>query len=129
MGVFWAVCAGLLLIDVTTHRIPDIITIPAGIAALVYCVWHPEAAWGLMWPATYLLLPMGGIGGGDIKLALPLGVVVAQAASVPGVLAAVGLAGLMTGVVGVMGRRKAIAHGPSMILAAGAVTLFAHLAG
>lgn len=130
MGLGVVVCwsLGLLLIDVTRHRLPDALTLPACLVAAVACVFEPSGIWGFMWPACYLLVGRG-IGGGDIKLALPLGVAVAVLAGPAAVIAAMALAALFTVVVAAALRRKAIPHGPSMILAAWLVTFNALFLG
>lgn len=119
----WAV--SLVLIDVTSHRLPDPLTLPAAASAVATSALLAPgvAVAGLIWPALYLLvgLLVGGVGGGDIKLAVSLGILVAAVAGVPGVLVAMVLAGLTGVVAGAVDKQPATAHGPPMILAAAVV--------
>lgn len=124
--VFWSL--GLLLADVTRHRLPDALTVPACGVAVVGCVVKPSALLGLVWPACYLLIGRG-IGGGDIKLAMPLGVALAYYVGLAAVVAAMGLAALITVVVALVARKREVAHGPSMIAAAWLVSFNALFAG
>lgn len=124
LAAAWSV--GLSLVDATSHRLPNPFTVPAAVCALIACALHPQLAWGLVWPAGYLLLGRG-IGGGDIKLAAPLGVAVCAFAGLLGVLAAVALAGLLTAAAGLMMRVPRVAHGPAMIAAAWIVPALWHL--
>lgn len=128
LGVVFCWSLGLLLIDVTRHRLPDALTLPACLVAAVACLVRPSAFWGVIWPACYLLFGRG-IGGGDIKLALPLGVAVALSAGPAGVVAAMGLSALFTAVIALALRRQAVAHGPSMIVAAWLVSFNALFLG
>ena len=115
-GVVLAWTALLCAYDIRERRLPDALTVPPAVAATGACLFHPPLAWGLMWPAWYLLVGRG-IGGGDIKLAAPLGVACAAAGGPFGVIAGFGLSGLLTlGVAGVFGRRS-VPHGPSMLCA------------
>lgn len=114
-GVFLFWSLGLLLIDATRQTLPNILTLPAAGIALGACVVHPAWSWGLVWPAAYLLLGHG-IGGGDVKLAVSLGVVVAAVAGLGGVLFAFGVSALLTVLFSLLMRRKVVAHGPSMIV-------------
>ncbi|WP_290184214.1 prepilin peptidase [Corynebacterium glaucum] len=125
-AVLVAVCGvwsiALVLFDVHRRRLPDALTIPAGVLALVACVFHPLALWGLVWPAGYLLTGRG-IGGGDIKLALPLGIAVAWVAGLAGVICAVALSGLFTALFATLLKARTLPHGPSMLAAAWAVVI------
>ncbi|WKD57579.1 Type IV leader peptidase family protein [Corynebacterium capitovis DSM 44611] len=105
-------CA-LSLIDATTRRLPNLLTLPAAALSLAFCVVHPAGLWGLMWPALYIALP-GGIGGGDVKLAVPLGVGVALASGAGGVIGAIFVAALLTYGVGRLTGRHSLPHGPAM---------------
>ncbi|MFH0410645.1 A24 family peptidase [Corynebacterium sp. L4756] len=78
LGLMWA--ALLMYFDITQRRLPDWLTIPAGIYALIYpaITAQMHGYWGLMWVLVYLALALflGGVGGGDIKLAIPLGILI-----------------------------------------------------
>ena len=69
-GVFVVWSLGLLLIDAWRNTLPNILTLPAAVLALGACLVHPQWAWGLLWGLAYLAFGRG-IGGGDIKLAVP----------------------------------------------------------
>ena len=129
LALLWS--GALMLFDVREQRLPDILTLPAAVCALGLCVVEPHALWGLVWPLSYLLLG-GGIGGGDIKLAVPLGVAVAycsRPSGMLGVLAAIALSGLLTVAIGILTRRRALAHGPAMLVAAWSVVVGAAVVG
>lgn len=115
-GVVLAWTALLCAYDIRERRLPDALTVPPAVAASCACLLYPPVAWGLLWPAWYLLVGRG-IGGGDIKLAAPLGVACAAAGGPFGVIAGFGLSGLLTvGAAGVFGRHS-VPHGPSMLCA------------
>lgn len=120
--------ASLMLVDARFHRLPDPLTLPVAASALVTSALLAPGVLlaGLLWPALYLVvgLLVGGVGGGDLKLAVTLGILVAATAGEVGVLAAIGLAGLAGVVAGVVDKHPATAHGPPMIGAA-AVALVA----
>ncbi|WCZ39010.1 prepilin peptidase [Corynebacterium jeddahense] len=108
--------------DLKRRRLPDGCTVPPALAGIVGCVAAPHCAWGLVWPALYLLLGRG-FGGGDVKLAVSLGVACAALAGPTGVLAAMGLSGLLTVASAALRRERVVAHGPAMLAAAWAVGL------
>ncbi|WP_293769270.1 A24 family peptidase [uncultured Corynebacterium sp.] len=126
MVTAWAVA--LCVCDMRWRRLPDWLTLPAAIAALPWLSLP-----GLVWPGLYLVLTLVGtclgrqklrVGGGDIKLAVPLGVAVAAAAGVWGALGAVALANALTLLYAATwrdpaGRRPP--HGPFMLAAAAVV--------
>ncbi|MCZ9308566.1 prepilin peptidase [Corynebacterium uberis] len=114
----------LAWVDAREHRLPDVLTLPGVLVAwAVAAVLEP--GWilgGLGWSACYGLCALWGrgMGGGDVKLAASLGVAVA----VWGVLAwwvAVAAASALSVVFMLATRRRAVAHGPAMLLAAAAV--------
>lgn len=121
------------------HRcLPDMLTIPAGVASLFLLSFAPHLLPfehvfpalvpsglilpGLIWPALYLALAItrGGIGGGDIKLALPLGLACAFCGGALAVLGAIVVAALWTLIhaafLRARGSRRPPAHGPGMLL-------------
>ena len=115
IGVFVLWSLGLLLIDVWRNTLPNILTLPAAAVAVGACMVHPQWAWGLVWGLGYLAFGRG-IGGGDIKLAVPLGVAVAAMGGFSGVIAAIALSSLLTLCIAFLLRREAVPHGPSMII-------------
>src|SRR5699024_68996 len=74
----WSVA--LIIYDVRQRRFPDFLTLPAAALALgwIGCTLQWHALWGLLRSALYLFLALAsngrGMGGGDIKLAVSLGV-------------------------------------------------------
>jgi leader peptidase (prepilin peptidase) / N-methyltransferase len=118
--------AGLLVhADLTWRRLPDRLTVPAAVGALAGALLTDPFLLvpGLVWPALYLLVGIaaGGVGGGDLKLAVPLGVLVAAAGGTPAVLAAIFTSAAGGVVAGMVSRSGQSAHGPAMILSAAAV--------
>jgi leader peptidase (prepilin peptidase) / N-methyltransferase len=136
LGLGWlGVAAGV--VDLRHRRLPDALTLPAlpvvlvllaplGPDAVVRAVGGAVAAAGVH-AVVYLIDPRA-IGAGDVKLAAPLGAVLAAAAWSGLVFAAV-LAAVITAagaaVRAIMRRRppgSALPHGPSMLAAAWLVT-------
>ncbi|QGU07521.1 Type IV leader peptidase family protein [Corynebacterium occultum] len=117
----WAIA--LCVVDLRQRRLPDALTLPAiplawGLALL----WQPTAVLGGVGWALFLLLIgiwLGGVGGGDIKLAASLGTGVVLGAgfgTLPWVMAgAAGIAALIM----LLSRRESLPFGPAMLLAAG----------
>lgn len=105
--------------DVCFRRLPNWLTIPAWLVAPTACVVldgvHAQERLlaGVVWVALYLAVGLltGGVGGGDIKLAFPLGIIV----GFPYLFAAVSGASVIT----LLSARPThpVAHGPAMILA------------
>jgi len=139
VGLWWLVVAASVT-DLVHRRLPDALVLPAFPAALLLVA--PLGGEAVLRAATGALLTVAAhapwhllapraLGAGDVKLAAPLGAVLAAAAW-PAPLLAAGLAAVFTGgaaatvVVAARLRRRprpaAIAHGPSM-LAATVVTL------
>ena len=132
--VVWAVT--LAVIDLRVRRLPDLLTLPAAVVAVILAVANgvPAAVTGgLGW---FLLCVVPGLlsrrlvaGGGDAKLALSLGTVAAGVGGVYGWLLAVGAASVVTlllGLVPVVRRHEGhdahgLPHGPGMLLATGVV--------
>ncbi|ERS56255.1 MULTISPECIES: A24 family peptidase [unclassified Corynebacterium] len=124
MGIFGGIIYGLWACalfwwDIRERRLPDVLTIPVGILSVTFVNWG-----GLLWPVLYLLVALrgAGIGGGDIKLALPLGMLVGAVAGPLAVLIACGGAAVITLLASGVGRVKgSVPHGPSMVVSAGLV--------
>lgn len=76
---------------------------------------------GIMWWLLYVLLP--GFGGGDGKLAASLGAL-ALAHGVAAWCGAVVGASIITVVIGLITRQRAVAHGPGMLCATAAVCMW-----
>ena len=125
---FAAWSAALCLDDLRWQRLPNPLTVPPALACLIACITAPVLAWGLVWPALYFVAGRG-IGGGDVKLAVPLGVVLMALGGLGAVLAAVALSGAATVVLGLALRLPKLAHGPQMLGAAWAVGTFVGLNG
>lgn len=124
MGIFGGIVYGLWAAalswwDIRERRLPDALTIPAGVLSVTVVNWG-----GLFWPVLYLLVALrgAGIGGGDIKLALPLGMLVGATAGPLAVIIACGGAAVLTLIAsGIAGAKDGAPHGPSMVVAAGLV--------
>lgn len=135
LGLLVAWAATLCWWDLSARRLPNWLTLPAGAVAILAVFQYPSWAVEIIWPGVYLaqaLLPgpAGRLGGGDIKLAAPLGVGCAALAGTAGVLAAMVIAGLVTLGAGLLctaagsGRKadhRGVPHGPAMLFAAAAV--------
>lgn len=143
LGLGWLGVA-LAAVDVAHRRLPDALTLPALPAAVVLVAPLGPAAVvrglggaGVAVGAHALLrwYAPRAIGGGDVKLAAPLGVVLA-AASWAALVPAALLAAVFTAVAAVVcvvtrrvGRGAAVPHGPSMLLATWLVAAAAAGAG
>jgi len=142
LGLGW-LGAALGAVDVAEHRLPDALTLPAlplavllvaplGGAAVLRGAAGAVIAAGAH--AAVRCCAPGAVGGGDVKLAAPLGVVLGAASWAALPLAAV-LAAVLTAVVAgaglAVGRLRGgdpVPHGPSMLIAAWLVA-FASAAG
>ena len=124
MGIFGGILYGLWAAalcwwDIRERRLPDALTIPVGVLSVTFATWG-----GLAWPLLYLLVALcgAGIGGGDIKLALPLGMLVGATAGPLAVIIACGGSAVLTLLASGIARAKGgVPHGPSMVLSAGLV--------
>jgi leader peptidase (prepilin peptidase)/N-methyltransferase len=109
--------------DLRTRRIPNWLTVPATVAALVWAAFHGHLASslvGCVFAAGVFIVPMflygpGMAGGGDVKLAAFVGAVL----GVSGAVTALFMAGIVGTVVVVMGllthriqRKQKIPFGP-----------------
>ncbi|MDY3127945.1 MAG: A24 family peptidase [Corynebacterium sp.] len=118
--------------DITKQRLPNWLTVPPAVLAIVLAVYlatvegNLHGLWGLIWPCTYLMTSAvsGGIGGGDIKLAVSLGIGVAFFSGILGVIIVMGTASVLSLFGFVFARflkgpreQTAIPHGPGMLLA------------
>jgi leader peptidase (prepilin peptidase)/N-methyltransferase len=136
LGLGWLGVA-VTAVDLRHRRIPDALTLPALPLALLCALpvggdaparAVAGAAVAAGAHAAVHLLARRALGAGDVKLAAPLGAVLAAAAW-PAVPLAALLAALLTAGAaavglarGVLRRGAALAHGPSMALATGLVT-------
>ncbi len=143
LGLAWlGVAAGA--VDLRHHRLPDALTLPALPIALLLLVPLGSGAVGRAslgavvaagaHAVVHLVAPHA-MGGGDVKLAGPLGAVLA-AVSWPALALGAVLAAVLTGVVAVAGivtgRLRAgasLPHGPSMVLAGWLVVAGAGVGG
>lgn len=138
--------AGLAVIDVDVRRLPDRWTLPAvpvAAALLGWCSWATDgrSGWQDWWPAVvagllngavYLVLALvnpAGLGLGDVKLAVPLGMLTGWFGATATVLAFLlaFVIGLVVGVVAAVrtreGRKATFPFGPSMLAGALVVIL------
>lgn len=132
LGLGWLGVAAAV-VDLRHRRLPDALTLPALAVAFVLLV--PLGTGAVLRAAAgavvasvahavlHLIAPRA-MGAGDVKLAAPLGAVLA-AASWAALVLATGLAAMITGLVAVVlvgrgraGRGSAVSHGPSMLVAA-----------
>ncbi len=133
-AVFWCAyapwAAWLAWHDLGSRRLPDHLTLPAvPVAALLSL--HDAAFAGFLagaalWSGAYAAVGVakpGAMGGGDVKLALALGGIAGWSAGIPGTLAAMIAAGLLTAAAGAIARKRAVPHGPSMLVACAGVAL------
>lgn len=154
LGLGW-LAAALGAVDLLRRRLPDALTLPAlPVAVLLVAPLGADAvrrgiagaALALVAHALVRRCAPGALGGGDVKLAGPLGAVVAAGSPAALVPAAV-LAAVLTALLGLASLRPGrarpagpgpppgrppghgVPHGPSMLLAAWAVTLGTALAG
>ena len=111
----WTV--GLVVMDARERRLPDTLTLPVALTAVVACWFEPRGWVGLVWAAAYLIAGRG-FGGGDVKLAVSLGVVLAIMGGVEAVLAGMLLASAFTAGFLLLRRAKTAPHGPSMLASA-----------
>lgn len=148
--VLFVVGAALGVIDARTHRLPNALVFPLSwaTAALLTVAALGTGDWGSLGRAAlgglaffafyqvlYLLAPRGGLGYGDVKLALSLGAVLAWHSwtlLLLGVLAAHVLAGVVA-IVLLLGRRAgwktSIAFGPYMLFGTALALSWARLVG
>jgi leader peptidase (prepilin peptidase)/N-methyltransferase len=133
-AAFTAVLVAVSATDLERRIIPNRIVLPATVVLLVaQSVLHPSVAWiagGLGAAAFFLIAALaypGGMGMGDVKLALLLGVVLGR--TVPVALLIGMIAALVPSIVllakhGKAGRKMTIPFGPFLALG-GVVALFA----
>ncbi|GAB2498649.1 Type IV leader peptidase family protein [Corynebacterium atrinae] len=112
--VGWAVA--LSLIDVRVLRLPNHLTVPAACGAVVGAIGTDPLllVGGLAWALLYVVL--GGFGGGDVKLAVSLGILAASGGAVAWFGAVIG-ASLLTVAHGLVVGQRSLPHGPAMIVA------------
>ncbi|MEJ5919768.1 A24 family peptidase [Corynebacterium sp. H78] len=151
MGLVWAL--SLCWYDFRYRRLPDSLTLIGGIGALIVSVVEGDVraaiaggvVWALLYAGIAVVKPQA-MGGGDIKLAVTTGALVALFGSArPGwetllaVFLAIALAGVITGTLGIMmwgtstllrprdptkmQRIGHVPHGPGMLLATALLVL------
>jgi leader peptidase (prepilin peptidase) / N-methyltransferase len=131
---FCAVLVAVSATDLERRIIPNVIVLPAAVVLLAaQTLLHPSVAWvagGLGAAAFFLAAALaypGGMGMGDVKLALLLGVVLGRAVPVAlllGMLAALVPSFVLLARHGSAGRKMTIPFGPFLSLG-GVVALFA----
>jgi leader peptidase (prepilin peptidase)/N-methyltransferase len=128
-----AVTAGA--VDIRARRLPDALTLPAlPVALLLLLPVGGSAVWrgvlgAVVAAAAHLVVHLAvpaALGAGDVKLSAPLGAALGaaswEALVVAGLLAALFSGALAATVLVACGRRGAVPHGPSMLLAGLLVT-------
>jgi leader peptidase (prepilin peptidase)/N-methyltransferase len=133
-AVFCAVLVAISATDLERRIIPNRIVLPATVVLLAaQTVLHPAVEWiiaGIVAAAFFLLAALaypGGMGMGDVKLALFLGVVLGRTVSVAlmvGMLCALVPSAVVLAKHGKAGRKMTIPFGPFLALG-GLVALFA----
>ena len=121
LALAWSVA--LVIVDLRQQRLPNALTLPAGAVTVALCFFFPTGWWGLLWPGLYLFSPQG-VGGGDVKLALPLAMVCVISGKLPAVLVAIGVSGLFTVLMAWLSRSRTVAHGPSMLATTWLVVMY-----
>jgi leader peptidase (prepilin peptidase)/N-methyltransferase len=128
LAIFVGLIAAVAVYDVRSHRIPNVVTYPAIVAATVFAFFNPIGPWyeyvisGVLSGAILALIALasrGGMGMGDAKL----GVVVGLITGWPAVLVALFIAFASGAVVGVglmaarrIGRGQAIPFAPALLV-------------
>ncbi len=119
--------------DIRHRRLPNTLTLPGALAVLAGAALFgrggPALAGAAVLTAVYLLVCLtGGLGAGDVKLAIGLGGLTGAFGADAWTLAAVG-APILTGLVALTalawGRRDPVPHGPSMCVASAAAVALA----
>ncbi|MGU3433262.1 prepilin peptidase [Actinomycetes bacterium M1A6_2h] len=121
----WSMC--LALVDFSCHRLPNALTLSGAGAVLAAAVWDGVgtaallggAMLGLLYAGVHVIT--GGVGAGDVKLAVPLGALAAASGGTAWLTAAL-LAPLVTAALALAvprtaPARHAVPHGPSMCAA------------
>ncbi|BBZ75640.1 prepilin peptidase [Mycolicibacterium anyangense] len=109
--------------DIRQRRLPNVLTLPGAAVVLIGATAAGRglpAAYGavglaLLYLIVHLVSP-GGMGAGDVKLALGLGALTGAFGPAVWLLAAVA-APLLTALCGIAGRIRTVPHGPSMCIA------------
>ncbi len=115
----------LSVCDVRTHRLPNLLTVPGavaviGVAAAAGCGQRALAgalALALAYLVVHLVAP-GGLGAGDVKLAIGLGALTGAFGAAAWTSAALG-APLLTAAWALARRRALMPHGPAMCASSG----------
>lgn len=132
VGAIAAACwlTALCVHDLRSRRLPNLLTLPGAAAVLAVATIDGRGTAALAGAAglaaLYLVVHLAapaGMGAGDVKLALGVGALSGWCGADAWLLAAL-LAPVLTAVAGLLLRRPALPHGPSMCLAtAGAIAL------
>lgn len=127
--LFGSVFVGLAVLDLERQVLPNAIVLPAlALALSLSWVWPDRSVAEALLGGAAALAPMlavfslsrGGLGGGDVKMATLVGVVVGYPAVLTALLVASVSAGVVAVsllVVGAAGRRATIPHGPFLAIA------------
>ncbi|CAB1014743.1 prepilin peptidase [Corynebacterium diphtheriae] len=143
VGSWWAF--RLILFDCTTRRLPNRYTLSAAACSFIWAVLTQHFEWILyagIWVLPYVFIgslsAMRGIGGGDIKLSMALGIVAAAHAGAQGVFVASICSSCLSIVLGLILRflhskrcnstkYSNLPHGPSMIIATWFVVVWSQI--
>ncbi|WPF65169.1 MULTISPECIES: prepilin peptidase [unclassified Corynebacterium] len=109
--------------DARQGILPNVLTLPGVAVSWAWALFCHQPWWiggGVAWAALYLLVGwvVRGVGGGDVKLAASLGVLVCAGSGVPGWCVAVVGASIASLLLMAVLRRGRVPHGPSMVVSA-----------
>lgn len=123
MVIFCVWVFSLSIIDLRSHRLPNLLTLPGAVVIAIWAIGQDPLyiVGGVAWASLYLLtgITVGGIGGGDIKFALGLGTVAASGGLISWLGAVVGasIVSLLWACALRRGMDAGVAHGPGMAIA------------
>lgn len=143
IGSWWAF--RLIWLDCATRRLPNRYTLSAAVCSFIWAVLTQHFEWILyagIWVFPYVVIgilsAMRGIGGGDIKLSMALGIVAAAHAGAQGVVIASICSSCLSISLGLTLRflhskghnstkYSNLPHGPSMIIATWIVVVWSQI--